>query len=824
VLSFSDTLDCHVGAASRFLQLANPSFDVSLYEIWIPWSWSFALISCKTELILRNIEFGVNSLRITHLGLTPALASLARRHNMPTVKALLCGGEALPQSVLDEWGGDNCSLYNCYGPSECTVNALVNVSIPQNTKSSIIGRPQPTCSIFVMSNSMHPVVKGAVGELCIGGPQVSPGYWKQKELSEEKFPTISVTNKPHRIFKTGDMVRMMPDGTIDYIRRLDDQVKRNGLRIELGEINTVLAKSNVKIMEVISLILKHPSQERSQLVSFVVLRKEQGRSTTNSLELIPLDHASATTVSASLLEASNALPIYMQPTHIFIIEYLPINASGKVDRKLLSKLYMEKVDITMVQTTDAHSEWTDEETTIQLAVAEVSKLAKDTIKKETNLFQVGLDSISAIRLSSKLNAVGMIISVSEIMRNPTISKLAMVVKTKAELTKVGDSKSIKQLQPNYLEIVRDSLGYNQEIDAAYRCTPLQERMLARTFASDNDLYMHSLIFKLHQTTDAVRLLKSWEMVVQANETLRSGFLSFESNFIQIVHSLKSIKIIDLDVTSVADIGPAVKSYMSNVKSLLMLGNPPIQLLRMSMGAQIWIAVILHHALYDGVSLQMMLDDVSEAYVLGQANARPKFSDLATFIVSQSEDSDKMYWNGLLDGASVTTFPCLTDKNMLSDVSHGAEVKSSISVSLLKEVCAKLEVSNQSVFQAGWCVLLSLYTGQADVIFGSIVSGRSCPVAEVGNIMGPAFNTVPVRVNIEKLKSCRDLIVTVHTQNLETLDHQFTPLRSIMKWADVNSSLSLFDTLFLVQRGDTKAPHGLWDIVDDESLELDVSLT
>ncbi|KAJ3405984.1 hypothetical protein HDV05_006240, partial [Chytridiales sp. JEL 0842] len=381
ILSTSGTTGTPKGV---MINLANTAFDVSLYEMWIPWSLGLMLTSARSAVILQNIEQAVTALKITHLGLTPTLASLVRKPNMPTVKTLLVGGEALPQCVVEEWSEKAGCLFNCYGPSEVTVNCLVNTDIPRHAKATIIGRQLSTCSIYVVSQNLHPVLKGAVGELCVGGPQVSPGYWQRPELTVKKFPTINYGFGEERLFRTGDLVRMLPDGQIDFIGRIDDQVKRNGLRIELGDINATLAAAHTDILDVSTLLLQRPEQGTAQLVSFVVLKSDHALAKEPDVKLIDISHPLAKDISLSVSNACALLPPYMIPSLVFIVTRMPINASGKLDRKKLAQLFLDSSVLAIGSAADKVEEvaWSELQKKLRRLIAEFANVPESIVTQE----------------------------------------------------------------------------------------------------------------------------------------------------------------------------------------------------------------------------------------------------------------------------------------------------------------------------------------------------------------------------------------------------------------------------------------------------------
>ncbi|KAI8838405.1 hypothetical protein BC829DRAFT_447409 [Chytridium lagenaria] len=767
VLSFYERIPFDFKPNSKFFQMANPSFDVSLYEMWIPWSLGKSICSSQPDLVLRDLEHAISSLGLTCIGLSPTLASLVRSDKAPSIELLLCGGEALTHRVLEEWGGSDGRLCNCYGPSECTVNALVNIQIDKNTHPSVIGRPQRTCSMYVMTENMTPALKGCIGELSIGGLQVARGYWNRPELTAAKFPTIQFEGVNDRVFMTGDLVRMLPDGSISFIGRKDDQVKRNGLRIELGEINATLSRAHEDIQDAVSMVLKHPGQQRDQIISFVSLSSSHPLSREENIRLTLVGKTGETeALQAALLKSVESLPSYMIPGMTFIVTRIPIGSTGKVDRKMLSFLYMKELQIRRV-------------------LSKIAQISEEIIARDISFFQLGLDSISAIRFSSSLSQMHINASVSEILRYPTIGQLGRFISGRKKDKSVFASPTTQEREL-YKSKVLASLNTSNEL--------LGDIKAHHSYAAE--IGRHRKGFG------------AWKEVVARNDILRTSFCAVETSFAQLIHSKCEI--------DVREFHGKIEDAIEQASNHIVLSDskrPPIVFTKLQYEGIDYLIITLHHALYDGFSLSMMLDDAAAAYA-GKLVARPPYQTLSEYITSQPEEESKVFWTQLLEGVEDCIFPNLTLPNAGSlKSSHGVEVEGTTSRKALDVVCRELGITMSSV---------------TDIVFGNIVSGRSCPVPGIEEIMGPSFNTIPVRFDVSKFTSGVDLLLGVHGANMSSLEFQFTPLRSIIKWTRGSKleNRDLFDTLLSVLAPSDTTPslNAPWSIVElDKMAELELSI-
>lgn len=290
----------------------------------------------------------------------------------------------------------------------CTITAT-----SKRTKSSNIGKPFPTASFFILSrDGEHIVPTFGSGELCIGGPQVAREYHNNPELTKNRF--IQLGQK--KLYRTGDVARMLADGTFEFIGRTDDQVKIRGLRVELDEISSVLREGHSSIKDAMTMVIRHTEDAKDQLVSFLAIdgRKQHGT------PAIVLEYNSQMEEirDASKEAAREKLPRYMIPGVILVIDHIPLSAAGKVDKKALGTLFKEQ-DIQSFGHSrpedEDESTWTENERTIRDIFSQISQVPAEQISRSSTIYEIGLDSISAAQVSMQLKSVGLQISVLDIL-------------------------------------------------------------------------------------------------------------------------------------------------------------------------------------------------------------------------------------------------------------------------------------------------------------------------------------------------------------------------------------------------------------------------
>lgn len=389
---------------SRWLQFASYWFDVSVLEHFWSWSVGITVVGAPRDLVLADIAGFIRSTGITHIDLTPSLARLLHPQDAPSLHrgVFITGGEALKQDVIDKWGAIG-AVCNGYGPTEATIGVTMNPFIGVDAKPSNIGKQFLNVGSYVLApDTEDPVLRGAVGELCVCGPLVGKGYLNRSELTAKHFPTLKRDGE--RVYRTGDLVRLLSNDSFAFVGRKDTQAKLRGQRLELAEIDSVI-KSSAKAIEEVTSLVHRSSADRQTLVSFVATGN---RRTTHKLKVSFSD--SACQLLRTVEEACRAsLPAYMVPAHVVPISFLPLTVNNKIDTKRLASLFesLGVHDLQLLKHPDQKEAVLGAvEIRVRDAVSRLLAIDKDKIGHATNVFSLGLSSVSAITLASLLKRDG----------------------------------------------------------------------------------------------------------------------------------------------------------------------------------------------------------------------------------------------------------------------------------------------------------------------------------------------------------------------------------------------------------------------------------
>ncbi|BAY66482.1 amino acid adenylation domain-containing protein [Calothrix brevissima NIES-22] len=565
------------GQNQRILQFASMSFDVAAEEI-------YPCLSCGATLVLRTEEMltsvstfvqKCHDWQLTVLDLPTAywhlLTSEIASSNLKlpnSLRLVIIGGEPALPAQLQIWQkyiGEYPQLINAYGPTETTVEAtLYNLSNCQ--QKILIGRPLQNVQTYILDTYLQPVPIGVPGELHIGGVGLARGYLNQPQLTQEKFIANSFDNS--KLYKTGDLARYLPDGNIEYLGRIDNQVKVRGFRIELAEIEAVLSQySNVKETVVIA---REDVLGDKRLVAYLVFNQEQ----------IP-------TVSELRQFIKAKLPEYMLPSAFVFLEALPLTPNGKVDRRALPAPELRpELEANFV------APRTPTEKILVGIWAEV--LGIQQIGIHDNFFELGGDSILSLQIIARANQAGLHLTPKQLFGYQTIAELAAVV---------GTTKNIHAEQG----LVTGSVPL----------TPIQHWFFEQEQPEPHH-FNQSVLLTVPSDLDPEILKRVLQQLLLHHDTLRLRYIQSESW--EQIHAVPDETLpfsqIDLSTIPQPEQKNAIEAIASQLQASLNLSTGPIihvALLSLGIDKPSRLLIIIHHLVVDGVSWRILLDDLQTAY-------------------------------------------------------------------------------------------------------------------------------------------------------------------------------------------------------------------
>ncbi|KAL4806736.1 hypothetical protein BDV18DRAFT_119415 [Aspergillus unguis] len=805
------TLD--LGGTGRYLAQANRAFDPHLLEMFFPWRHGMATVTAPRPMILDDIGTTLSKWDITHASFVPSLVDQSNitPEQCPKLRFMTVGGEKITQKVLDTWASaPNVAIVNAYGPTEVTIGCTF-AHINASTNLRNIGPPLTACTAHVLlPETMDYSLRGQTGELCFSGDLVARGYLNRPDAKGFLTGPDGV-----KMYRTGDIGRLMADGSVEYLGRGDDQTKIRGQRLELGEVSEVLRASSPVSIDVVTTVAKHPKLAKVQLLSFV------SRSHKRSKDAVDFVYSGFASLGRELQDiCRQKLPGYMVPELILPISSIPIAPmSGKANMKELHRLFADLPLQTVLQGnsaagTDAAAQRplnADEEAVVN-EICHVVSIESSTFTPLTNIFEIGLDSLSAIGLSIRLRGIGYAASVALVMSNPVVEQLASL--PRSESVESGENKLRERCQALEFEYRQTAVLDIEKIETVRPCLPLQEGLVARSMNSnEGQAYVNHVTLRL-EGVDGEKLKRAWEAMINENEILRTVFASLEREIAQVVLKADSVGMLWTE-SQYESLEAAVqergqqKVQISREMIADISSAPPVRFhLATSDNNPVALFISIHHALYDGESFSMMLDDVAARYQGKGVPERGSPSIFLEHVCLQDTEKAKQHWTQTLSGSSPTLF-----RHNSEAVKDTVSVHRRINMKLsdLESRSASLQTTVPNLMQAVFALLLADHVGSADVTYGVVLSGRAISAPGADSVLLPCITTVPARLNTNNLQTINEVVNAVQKATVRSLDYQHTPLRKIQAW--LKSEIPLFDSLFSFIRSTATPEHNLWEELD-----------
>jgi len=389
-----------VHEASRVLQFAALGFDASVCEVFSTLLAGARLCLAPRDAIMPGapLQGLLTAQEITGVTLTPSVLAQLESESLPRLETVVSAGEACPPELARRWL-KTCHFINAYGPTETTICASVDEDVDPERLG--IGRAWANVRLYVLDANQQPLPVGVPGELFIGGVGVARGYLGRPDLTAERFvPDPFSEAGGERLYRTGDRVRWLPEGRLEFLGRLDHQVKLRGFRIELGEVEAALA-AHPEVRDA-AVLVREEAPGRKQLVAYVVADDEEQPPEPDALR--------------KALESR--LPDYMVPSAFVMLKAMPLTPSGKVDRAALPALAQQQVKREHVHVAPR--------TPVEQTLADIwaKVLSRERVSIHDNFFELGGDSIVSIQVIARALEAGLHISPRQFFQYQTIALLA----------------------------------------------------------------------------------------------------------------------------------------------------------------------------------------------------------------------------------------------------------------------------------------------------------------------------------------------------------------------------------------------------------------
>ncbi len=713
-------------------------------------------------------------------------------------QSFVIGGEQLTAEQLAFWRkhAPNTRLFNEYGPTETVVGCCVYEILPDDDLNGAvpIGRPIANTQLYVLDEQLQPLPDGEVGELYIGGEGVARGYLQRPSLTAEKFVPDPFGRVPGaRLYRTGDLARLRPDGNFEFLGRIDHQVKIRGYRIELGEIEAVLGQhENVRE----TAVLVHETAGSKQLIAYLTPEQTPAPTTDELRDFL-----------------AQRLPDYMIPARFVLIDAMPLTINGKIDRKALPAPESVRPELPQSYAPPR----TPEEETLSQIWAEV--LGISPVGVHDSFFGLGGDSILGIQIVAKARAAGFDLSQAQLFQQPTVAELATSC---TELAEAAVSITAPVAEPAEAKPLLTLVGqsrlqteFGDRFVTAYPLSPLQEGILFHTLLHpEDDIYFEQPAFTIEGELDPEMLMQAWQQVVARHPILRTVFVweGWERP-LQIVlqNAPPRSRLLDWrDLSAGEQAGRMAQLLADNRAAGLSLEKPPHHLTLIRLSEQetrfIW---AVHHIIIDGWTESLLykeLFSLYEAMVWSEQAELPDPEPFESFIRWQQQQDwtdAKHFWQEVLSGFVVPT-PLTIDLGRRTG-HHRAETHGEIRRQLptdlheqLKQFGRQHGLTLGTLLQAAWGLLLSRYSGEPDVVFGTMMSGRVPQLPGVDQIAGVLINPAPLRCRIAPEDTVLPWLKQFQRSLLALQQHETTPLTQVQSWSALPADQPLFESLLVLE--------------------------
>ena len=761
------------------LQKTPYTFDVSGWEFYWALMYGAHLHFLKPggEKDPRHIMEAIRDNKITTLHFVPSMlggflqvVDDDNRQDLQSLRRVICSGEALLAEhrrlffkYLD------CELHNLYGPTEASIDVTYYECRATQTSATIpIGRPVANTKIFILDKYMNLLPIGVPGEIYLSGVQLARGYVNKPEKTAEAFIQHPIS-PDGRLYKTGDLGKWLPDGNIEYLGRIDHQVKIRGNRIELGEVEAVLSRFE-GVHDCVVVDKEEPVGGKF-LVGYYVSNEE-----------IPV---------GGLREfLDSALPDYMVPSRFVYMEALPLNSSGKVDRNALPEV--ENIRPEMVSEYVAPRNELEE----KLALIWQEVLGIDRAGVKDNFFDLGGHSLKATQVLARIKReIGPEIPLRLIFEDPTIEGLCHAIETDAG-TKLPEIEPLPKQKSYALSHAQKRLWFLDQM------------------IPDSPAYNMPIPFIIKGPFYPEAICRALQNVVDRHETLRTTFRGEDNGPVQIVNESF---LVNVEIESAAELSDVDLKRIVTEESLkpFNLVTGPLfrtRILEISPQKHLFI-MVMHHIISDGWSLEIMVKELIASYLAYVENRQPQlplfriqYKDYALWQNNLLEDGSlqdqEEFWLSSLGGElPVLDLPADRPRPAIQ-TTNGAVYRIEIGSELagkLRDLAKKQDVTTFMLLLGVLDLFMYRMSGIEDIIIGTPIAGRNHPDLE--GLIGFFVNTLALRTDLSGNPSFTEVLRRVKQTCIGAYanqDYPFDKLIDKLNIARDTSRTPIFSIMFAMQ--------------------------
>ena len=786
-------------ADDAVLQKTPFSFDVSVWEFFWPLMQGARLVMAPPGAHREPTQLVelIRTHKITTLHFVPSMLQAFLTHGeveaCTSLTRLVCSGEALPAELQNQVFArlPQVALYNLYGPTEAAIDVTHWTCQDDGRNQVAIGQPIAGIRTYVLDGDLNMTPPGVAGELYLGGVGLARGYLHRPDLSAERFIADPFT-EGERLYRTGDLVRWREDGQLEYLGRLDHQVKIRGLRIELGEIEAeLLAQSAVR--EVVVVAQERPGG--SSLVAYVVPQADSELDTNSLCEAL-----------------GKKLPDYMVPGVVVTLEALPLNANGKVDRKALP-----------VPDLASSSQYEPPQGEVEELLAEIwsEMLGFEMVGRHDNFFELGGHSLLALKVLEQMRHRGLTAQVRTLFQHPELTSFALALMQAPEPAEVNLPPNLiphdcQALLPEMMTLIELNAEELREIEAAvpagasniqdiYPLAPLQEGILFHhRLQEEGDTYVTPRLLGFDSRKRLEAFIAGFNQLIARHDILRTAVLwAGLRQPVQVVyrHAALALEWLDLERDGSRCAAEQLKAEVDSEHHRIDVRRAPMLRAVAAFDAEQnrWLLQLpSHHLVMDHTTLELLVEEIS-LIQQGREDELPQPLPFRNFVAQTrlgvSLDEHEAFFREQLGDIEEPTAP-FGLLNVRGDGNDIEEVRVPLSTELAQQVRQQAQrygVSTASLFHLAWALVLSKTTGRDDVVFGTVLFGRMQGIEGAERALGMFINTLPVRIKMGTQGVNQSLRKT-HEALSALLHHEHASLGLAQRCSGLPGGTPLFTSL------------------------------
>lgn len=678
-----------------------------------------------------------------------------------SIRYLIFGGEALEPSKLISWHHmyPKVKIINMYGITETTVHVTYREITEKEMECGIsdIGSAIPTLKVYIM-DGMRLCGIGVPGELCVAGEGVARYYLNQPELTAQKF--IRNPFGEGRLYRSGDLARWLPDGNLEYMGRIDQQVKVRGFRIELSEIaNVIRNQDDVKDAVV---VLKEDTNKEKYIMAYVI-----------SADGKPTDF---TALKGAM---HNVLPDYMLPSGFLNIDEIPLTANGKLNRKALPEIDFAKL-------TEYIEPKTRQEKLVAEIYGEVLKIEK--VGANDNFFEIGGHSLNATRVLNLLETrIGTRLSLRDMLLYPVVRDFA----------KLLEQTNMQEFEP----IPKATLKDRYLVSTAQRRLYIIQKMNPQSIA-----YNMPGVMELHGKVEISRIEEVFNKLVERHEVLRTVFEEDGDYIYQVIYENSHVEFEYEEVLNVSN-EQKQEIYKQFIQPFSLQQGPLIRMKLVKLADEDCMMLFdIHHIIADGISLNILVHEFMEFYYGREVKEnRIQYKDYSEWMNSKDLTAQKKYWLEKFQD-EIPVLNLITDfKRPQTRDYRGNHITSTMPSEVqerIVEFASKTGTTEFMVLYSIWAMLLAEYGRTEDLIIGTPISGRLHP--DIENIPGMFVNTLALWAKPKGDLRYLDYLQQIKETCLSAFENQEYPFDELAEMVSSGRDLyrnPIFDVMFTMQNNE-----------------------